>query len=96
MAVLVAVIVTFAAPTAAQDEPDPTGVTVLDDGDEAQPDSGLVRDDETSRTVERIRRELVAVGFVMAAALVVFVWHTSPRRRLRIAAERLDEPDPGG
>lgn len=89
-AAVVPVTVLSAAPALAQDEPEPTGVTVLDDGDEAQPDSDIVRDDETSDTVQRIRRDLVVVGGVTAVALLVYLWHTSPRRRLRIAARRLE------
>lgn len=80
-----------APPVGAAAEPDaePTGVTVLDDADEAQPDSAVVLDSETSDTVRRIRRELVTVGAVAAVALLVYLWHTSPRRRLRVAARQL-------
>lgn len=74
---------------AEEPEPEPTGVTVLDDADEAQPDAAVVIDDETSDTVRRIRRELVFVGVVSSAALLVYLWHTSPRRRLRVASRRL-------
>ncbi|MDW3219057.1 MAG: hypothetical protein R8F63_10655 [Acidimicrobiales bacterium] len=91
-AIVIAVVVgVVASPAGAADEPDtePTGVTVLDDTDEAQPDSAVVLDTETSDTVRRIRRELVTVGVIAAAALLVYLWHTSPRRRLRVAARQL-------
>lgn len=91
-AIVIAVVVgVVASPAGAADEleDDPTGVTVLDDADEAQPDSEVVLDSETSDTVRRIRRELVTVGVVAAAALLIYLWHTSPRRRLRVAARQL-------
>ena len=84
----------FASPALAQDEsetepaPDPTGVTVFDDGEAAQPESGIVRDDDTSDTVRRIRRDLVIVAGVMSVGLGVYVWHTSPSRRVRLATQR--------
>lgn len=93
LALVIAVAIGFTiAPAAAQDDeaPDTTGVTVLDDTDEAQPGSEIVRDHETSDTVQRIRRELILVGIVAAAALLIYVWHTSPARRLRVAAKRVE------
>ena len=80
----------WTTPALAQDEQEPTGVTVLDDGEEAQPESGIVRDDDTSATVHRIRRDLIVVAAVMTVGLVVYVWHTSPSRRLRIASARAE------
>jgi hypothetical protein len=62
----------------------------------------IVRDDDTTATVNAIRRNLVLVAVLTTAGLVVYVWHTSPSRRLRIAAERAgvaeesDRGDGGG
>jgi len=80
------------APAVAQDDPapEPTGVTVVDDGEEAQPESGVVRDDDTSDTVRRIRRDLIVVAGLMTLALVVYVLHTSPSRRLAVASKRAE------
>ena len=95
-AFVVAISLLLVSPVAAQDEsevvedPEPAEVTVLDDEEEAQPESAIVRDDDTSETVRRIRRDLVIVAGVMTAALVVYVWHTSSSRRLRIASDRAD------
>ena len=83
----IVVTLAFVAPATAQDDDEP-GVTVLDEGDESPPETQVVRDDDTSDNVGRIRRDLVLVAVVMSAALVVFAWHTSPSRRVRIATQR--------
>jgi hypothetical protein len=89
-AALVAGLTLFgASPAQAQDEPETTGVTVLDDADEAQPDSEIVRDDETSDTIQDIRRNLLLIAGLSGVGLLVFVWHTSPSRRFRIATEQV-------
>lgn len=82
----------WAAPAFAQDDvdPEPTGVTVIDDGEGAQPESGILRDDDTSATVRDIRRNLILVAAATAAGLVVYVWHTSPSRRVRVATRRAE------
>lgn len=105
-ALIAAATLSWAAPATAQTDtdsdtdPEPTGVTVLDDGEDAQPESGIVRDDDTSDTIARIRRDLLVIAGVTAVGLVVYVWHTSPARRVRVAAERaeivLDGDDPNG
>lgn len=89
MAVAAATLV-FAAPASAQDspEPAPVAVTEVDDAEAAQPESGVVRDEDTSATVRRIRRDLIIVAGVTSVALAVYVWHTSPTRRVRVAARR--------
>jgi hypothetical protein len=89
---VVATTLWWATPAFAQNdvEPEPTGVTILDDGEDAQPESGILRDDDTSATVRDIRRDLVTVAVVTAAGLIVYVWHTSPSRRVRIAARRAE------
>lgn len=71
-------------------DPEPTGVIVVDDDEAAQPESGLVRDEDTSADVRRIRRDLLVIAGFMAVALVVYVWHTSPTRRVRVASERAE------
>lgn len=80
----------WATPALAQDETDTSGVTVLDDGEEAQPESGIARDEDTSDTVRRIRRDLIIVALALTFGLVVYVWHTSPSRRVRVAALRAE------
>ena len=96
-AVVAAVSLAWAMPALAQDDPEPTGVTILDDGEEAQPESAVVRDDDTSATVRRIRRDLVIIAGAMSVAVAIYIWHTSPSRRVRIATQRaeviLDQPD---
>jgi hypothetical protein len=89
---VVVTTLSWTTPAFAQDEvePESTGVTVLDDGEDAQPESGIVRDDDTSATVRNIRRNLIIVAVVTAAGLMVYVWHTSPSRRVRIAARRAE------
>lgn len=64
---------------------------MVDDVDEAQPATEIVRDEDSSATVRRIRRDLVVVAIVTTLGLGVYVWHTSPTRRLRIATERAEE-----
>ena len=88
-----------AASVAAQNDPEPTPVTFLDDGDGTRPEPGLVRDDDTRDTIQRIHLQLVIVAIAMMLALVVYVWHTSPARRLRVASRRagltgIGEPGP--
>lgn len=80
-----------ASPARAQDDDSGTepAITVVTDGDEAKPESEIVRDDETSDTIQGIRRNLIVVAIVTAAALVLYLWHTSPSRRFRIAAARV-------
>ena len=87
--VVVAAGLSFVAPAAAQDESDEPAVTVLDD-EESQPETQIVLDEDTSAIVQRIRRELVMVALAVTAGLVVFIWHTSPSRRLRVATRRAD------
>lgn len=82
--------VVVASPAVAQDdvEPAPSGVTIDDLGDDAQPESSVVRDEDTSATVRRIRRDLIVIAGFTSLALLVYVWHTNPARRVRIASAR--------
>jgi hypothetical protein len=88
-AIVMATGLFFAAPVAAQGEPDDPAVTVLED-EESLPETQIILDEDTSAIVQRIRRELIVVAVAMAAGLVVFIWHTSPSRRLRVATRRAD------
>jgi hypothetical protein len=47
----------------------------------------------SSSEVQTIRYQLFAIAGLLAVLLVGFVWHTSPRRRVRLAAQVADEPD---
>jgi hypothetical protein len=91
VALVAAVSLTLAAPVAAQEQPEPAedpAITVIDDAEEAQPEIQVVLDEDTSAVVRRIRRELVVVAIAMAGALLIYVWHTSPSRRLRVATRQ--------
>ena len=46
----------------------------------------------TEDAVRLVVGSLVGIAAVTAALLVAYVWHTSPRRRARVAARRVD-PD---
>ena len=90
-ALAVVTTLAWAAPVVAQtdSDPDPSGVTVLDDdAGEAQTESQIVRDDDTSDRVARTRRDLIIIAAVTAVGLAAYVWHTSPARRLQVAAKR--------
>lgn len=45
----------------------------------------IVRDDDTSDTIQRIRRDLAIVAVALTVALAIYIWHTNPSRRLRVA-----------
>ncbi len=45
-------------------------------------------DPESSRELERITLALVAIAVLMTVLLAMFLWHTSPQRRLRVARRR--------
>ena len=42
----------------------------------------------TEDTVQLVVGSLVAIAVLTAVLLVAYVWHTSPRRRARVAARR--------
>lgn len=48
----------------------------------------------TEDTVRLVVGSLVGIAAVVTVLLVAYVWHTSPRRRARVAARRGD-PDVG-
>ncbi len=80
---------TFAAPVAAQQETDEPAITVVEDDEGAEQEGELVLED-TSKTVQRIRRDLVAVSVLTTLGLGVYVWYTNPARRLRIASRNAE------
>lgn len=92
-------LVAAAAPVGAQDDVPADGVnTSQQEIDAARID--VVRDDSTSDTIQRIRRDLAIVAATLTGALAIYIWHTSPSRRLRVASRRaaadIDHDDDGG
>ena len=62
----------------------------------AQVDSNGAEDDvfdanETKSTIDAIRYQLWGIAGVTGALLVVYVWHTDPARRQRVADRRRSE-----
>jgi hypothetical protein len=88
--VVAAVSLTFAVPVSAQEETDEPAITVVEDDEGAEQEGELVVDEDTSKTVRRIRRDLVAVSVLTTLGLGVYVWYTNPARRLRIASRNAD------
>ena len=50
---------------------------------------------ESSERVDGVVVALFSIAGVMTVMLAVFLWHTSPRRRLRLARARSQARDPG-
>ena len=81
----------------------PAGATTDADGPATTeiPADGLVADNAAplaagseSTTDEKVQvtvRALVGIASATALGAVVFFWHTSPRRRLRIAGQRIND-----
>ena len=44
--------------------------------------------DETAGDIDRIRTSLYVIAAVTGGLLVVFIWHTNPRRRMDVAIRR--------
>ena len=44
--------------------------------------------DETAATIERIRPMLYMIAVATGGLLVVYIWHTNPRRRMGVASRR--------
>ncbi|MGB1506477.1 MAG: hypothetical protein ACPHDT_13435 [Acidimicrobiales bacterium] len=44
--------------------------------------------DETASDIERIRNSLYIVAAVTGGLLVIYIWHTNPRRRMDVAIRR--------
>ena len=45
---------------------------------------------ETEGTIDRVRLQLLGVAAITGALLVVYIWHTDPERRRRVALRRRD------
>lgn len=58
--------------------------------DSGASDSGAVEfsADETAATIERIRTTLYMIAMATGGLLVVYIWHTNPRRRMGVASRR--------
>lgn len=56
----------------------------------AQQDTAAFDGRSTQDTVRVVVGSLVGLAGVVFVLLLVYVWHTSPRRRLRVALRRLD------
>ena len=63
----------------------------------AEPDAPTAADEEefdgrsTAATVRLVVTSLIAVAGVTAIMMLMFIWHTSPRRRFRIATRRAEQ-----
>ena len=75
------------------DQSDEPGVVVIAQSD-VDPESDTERrlvERETSERVDGVVIALWSIAAGMTVMLVVFLWHTSPRRRLRLARRRSTE-----
>lgn len=54
----------------------------------AQEDDVEFTADETAGDIDRIRTSLIVIAVATGALLVVYVWHTNPRRRMDVAVRR--------
>lgn len=88
---------------AAEDQADsPAAVVAQGGGSDQESDSGLRLIDRQSTTrVDAVVIALWSIAAGMTLMLAAFLWHTSPRRRLRLArtreallAEQSAEPEP--
>lgn len=69
--------------------------TVLVAGFWSMPVAALAQDadeaftaDETADDIDRIRTSLYVIAAVTGGLLVVYIWHTNPRRRMDVAVRR--------
>ncbi len=63
---------------------------------DSEGDDGVVEDEgfdenETEGTIDRVRLQLLAIAAVTGGLLVVYIWHTDPQRRQRVADRRRDD-----
>ena len=56
-------------------------------------DDDVFDENETEGTVDSVRYQLWAVAGVTGALLVVYIWHTDPARRQRVADRRQADRD---
>lgn len=54
----------------------------------AQDDSTEFTADETAGDIDRIRVALYAIAAATGTLLVLYIWHTNPRRRMDVAVRR--------
>lgn len=54
----------------------------------AQADDETFTADDAAGDIERIRTSLFAIAAVTGGLLVVYIWHTNPRRRMEVAVRR--------
>ena len=54
----------------------------------AQGDDTEFTADETAGDIDRIRTSLLVIAAATGVLLVVYVWHTNPRRRMDVAVRR--------
>ena len=90
--VLLVGVVAVAAPTGAVVS---TAAPLAPDGAREEPadsrtDSQIFDDRKAEKEVDLIVNFLLSIAVFMAVMLGVFLWHTSPRRRLRVARTRAD------
>ena len=78
---LMATAIVASAPAQAQD----------DTPREPPVEADVFDESESEATVEWVTRALVAIGAGTGLLLVGYIWHTSPRRRLRVAIRRRED-----
>ena len=76
-----------AAPVSAAQSSDAPVVIAAQSDDGTEPDRRLV-DRESSERIDAVVIALWSIAAGMSVMLVLFLWHTSPRRRLRLARRR--------
>ncbi len=57
-------------------------------GDAAAAETDIFDENESESTIRWVTRALVGIAAGTGLLLVVYIWHTSPRRRLRVATRR--------
>ncbi len=87
MGLLMALLLAVASPARAQDgssgDPDPVA------------DADVFDENESEATIEWVTFTLVGIAVCTGLLLVLYIWHTSPRRRLRVATRRRERRDEG-
>ena len=81
-------VLVLAGPAAATTpNQDPEGDVEVDEGFD---------ENETEGTIDRVRLQLLAIAAVTGGLLVVYIWHTDPQRRQRVADRRRDDREREG
>ena len=81
LGVVLAMVVAVSIPAGAQDDPSGDPAVEVEAFDE----------NESEATVEWVTRSLVGIAAGTGLLLVGYIWHTSPRRRLRVATRRRED-----